>query len=341
MNGEADPALFTKEAQQAIVPRIKEQKGALASFGALKKLELHERKQSDEGLKLAYRVSLSTRPATCTLTSMRRARSRGSDCGRWIERGFMAATAQTRVTDRSRRFPWLTGGMGRRLAIGVALGWIVLVGVTIWRMRSLDELPDVGDPFDVALGAAAGRDRRCGQRLRRLCGGAPEALEPAEPDRRGTVRFASTVRLGRREEDTDLVIGLGGRSRVRGRQTRGPGDLAGRELASRCCLSTTERVVRRVGAVSDRGCETLRRLGGPGGLARSRSRQAREDAWDWYRAMLRSSRLVGRHGYLVQRLFGAGSTIWPLVASCDGRPTRASEPARSAAHWMTRWPPIP
>jgi D-alanyl-D-alanine carboxypeptidase len=56
MHGEADPELFTEEAQKAVVPRIKEQKGALASFGALKQLQLHERKKNDEGVHLEYRA---------------------------------------------------------------------------------------------------------------------------------------------------------------------------------------------------------------------------------------------------------------------------------------------
>ncbi len=50
----------------------------------------------------------------------------------------------------SRRFRWLPSSPGRRLAIVVFVGLSTFVGVTIWRMRSLDGLPDVGDPFDVA-----------------------------------------------------------------------------------------------------------------------------------------------------------------------------------------------
>ena len=61
----------------------------------------------------------------------------------------MAMTAKPTASNGSRWPRWLTSGRGRRLAIGVAVGWIALVGVTIWRMQSLDGLPDVGDPFDV------------------------------------------------------------------------------------------------------------------------------------------------------------------------------------------------
>src|SRR4051812_137801 len=62
----------------------------------------------------------------------------------------METTAQPTASKGPSRFRWLTGGPGRRLAFGVAVGWIAFVGVTIWRMRSLDGLPDIGDPFDVA-----------------------------------------------------------------------------------------------------------------------------------------------------------------------------------------------
>jgi hypothetical protein len=54
---------------------------------------------------------------------------------------------------------------------------------------------------------------------------------------------------------------------------------------------------------------------------------APEDAWDWYCAMVRSSRLIGRHGSLVQRLFGA--KIHDLAVRCILR--WASDPRVGAA----------
>ena len=65
-------------------------------------------------------------------------------------RSVTATAAERMASKGSRRFRWLTRGPGRRLAVLVAVGLIAVVGVTIWRMRSLDGLPDVGDPFDVA-----------------------------------------------------------------------------------------------------------------------------------------------------------------------------------------------
>src|SRR5829696_4681141 len=62
----------------------------------------------------------------------------------------MATASRPTESKGSRRFRWTDGGPGRRLAIGAIVGWIAFVGVTIWRTASLDGLPDVGDPFDVA-----------------------------------------------------------------------------------------------------------------------------------------------------------------------------------------------
>src|SRR5689334_20836761 len=66
----------------------------------------------------------------------------------------MTTNTQPAASEGSRRSRWPRAGPGRRLAIGVSLGLIAYVAVTIGRIRSLDGLPDVGDPFDVpgALG---------------------------------------------------------------------------------------------------------------------------------------------------------------------------------------------
>jgi D-alanyl-D-alanine carboxypeptidase len=56
MKGEADPELFTKDSKERLVTAIKQGKGTTASFGALKEFRLHERKQSDKGVKLRYRA---------------------------------------------------------------------------------------------------------------------------------------------------------------------------------------------------------------------------------------------------------------------------------------------
>ena len=57
MKGEANPDLFTKEAKEPTVAAIRQGKGKVASFGAMKEFRLHERKQSDQGVKLRYRAT--------------------------------------------------------------------------------------------------------------------------------------------------------------------------------------------------------------------------------------------------------------------------------------------
>jgi D-alanyl-D-alanine carboxypeptidase len=56
MKGEADPALFTAEAKKEMLPRLKEGKAMFARFGALKSLQLLERKATDPGMRLRYRA---------------------------------------------------------------------------------------------------------------------------------------------------------------------------------------------------------------------------------------------------------------------------------------------
>jgi hypothetical protein len=39
----------------------------------------------------------------------------------------------------------------RVFALGVVSLLALLAGITVWRMRDLGDLPDLGDPFDLAL----------------------------------------------------------------------------------------------------------------------------------------------------------------------------------------------
>ncbi len=76
MKGEADPDVFTKDSKEKIVAAIKQGKATTASFGAMKDFRLHERKQSDQGVKLRYRESLRTRLSTRCSISTRMAKLR-------------------------------------------------------------------------------------------------------------------------------------------------------------------------------------------------------------------------------------------------------------------------
>jgi hypothetical protein len=62
---------------------------------------------------------------------------------------IMASMAPPRESDESRRCRRLRYVRGHRLAVGISVGSSALVCVAILRMWSVDELPDIGDPFDV------------------------------------------------------------------------------------------------------------------------------------------------------------------------------------------------
>jgi D-alanyl-D-alanine carboxypeptidase len=59
LQGQADPELFTKQSKEILVAAIKQGKGSVGSLGALKEFRLHERKQSDQGVKLRYRATFA------------------------------------------------------------------------------------------------------------------------------------------------------------------------------------------------------------------------------------------------------------------------------------------
>jgi hypothetical protein len=56
-----------------------------------------------------------------------------------------SATGNTRGPSPPRR-----PGRGRLLAVAVVLGLAATVGISTWRLRSTDGIPDDGDPFDAA-----------------------------------------------------------------------------------------------------------------------------------------------------------------------------------------------
>ena len=63
----------------------------------------------------------------------------------------MASIAPLRESDESRRCRWLRYGRRPWFIAGISVGLIALVCITLWKMRSEDELPDIGDPFDVPV----------------------------------------------------------------------------------------------------------------------------------------------------------------------------------------------
>lgn len=225
----------------------------------------------------------------------------------------MSATAPHPAPGRTGRLRRFAGSPGRRLAIGVALGFAALIGGTLWRMRSLDGLPDIGDPFDAA-------------EVRR-------PVEIPDADNAFVAYAAAHQELKNPLTSTDearwsWLYGAawdGGFERLT--WTSAPQGV-------RDFLDTRRAAMEIWREGSGRGDAVYHRPGritmgtvidlipdaivfaALAALEGSRLEEAgaRDRAWDWYRAMLRASRLIGRHGTLVQRNFGA--RVHALAARC-------------------------
>ena len=225
----------------------------------------------------------------------------------------MATTAKPTASNGSRWSRWLASGRGRRLAIGVAVGWIALVGVTIWRMQSLDGLPDVGDPFEVT---EAGRP-----------------VEIPDADNAFVAYAAAKAKLGNtRNQVDDARMTLLWDSVWNNDLKPLTWSLASTDLrddleAKRAALEVwREGSGRRDALYHQPGLMKINtrlslmpdtiHFAGLATLEGSRLEDAgkQDEAWDWYHAILRSSRLVGRHGGFVQRLYG--ERIHALAVRC-------------------------
>ncbi len=195
---------------------------------------------------------------------------------------------QVRPSELSR----LRLGRGRLLALGVVVGLALVLGCSIWQVRSLGGLPDVGDPFDV--GAA----RR-------------PVVVPDEEN-------AYVVYAGAHKGHFQFPAGLAkidfkalswskaGQPVREFVEQKRPALERWREGSERpeALYHQPEEIAvdTLLGLVQD-----MRYLSQLAGLEGSRLEEdgTMGQAWEWYRAMLRFSRLVGRHGGLIERRVGA------------------------------------
>jgi hypothetical protein len=223
-------------------------------------------------------------------------------------------TAQPTVSDRPRRCRRPTGGRAQLLTIGVSLGLIAVVGVTIWRARSLDGLPDVGDPFDVAEA----------RRTVELPDADNAFVAYAAAARQKLMNPGNPIHKARWQSLYDAVW-VGEIKAL----TWSSAEPAIRDYLEdkRAAIEIWREGSRRRDALYQQPSQlsvdgwfpllgdTII-LAGLAALEGSRLEDAgaRDEAWDWFHAMLRSSRLVGRHGSLTARCYGA--RIHALAARC-------------------------
>ena len=214
-------------------------------------------------------------------------------CGAWFE-NIARSFRLVRLT----RF--------RFVALVVVSLLALLAGISVWRMRSANELPDIGDPFDITLAlrpiAIPDRDNafaayakgRIDSRV------APPELWDAtwncRIDALSWSKAKPEVRAFQQSNLATLQIWRDGSERADA-VYRQPSELA---FVTRPLLLLTESVLHS-GMAALEG-------------SRLEEQAAMAEAWVWYRAMLRSSRLVGRHGTFYERRYGA--QMHELAARC-------------------------
>jgi hypothetical protein len=184
----------------------------------------------------------------------------------------------------------------RVVALAV-VGLLALVaGISVWRMRSTDELPDVGDPFDVTLArrpiVISDRDNAYAAyaEARIALAGVPaefwEATWKCQIDAVTWSMAKSEIRAFQENNRYALDVWREGSERADALYHQPA------EMAFDTTLPLLQEVFLHSGLAALEG-------------SRLEEQAAMAEAWVWYRAMLRSSRLVGRHAALVERRFGA------------------------------------
>jgi hypothetical protein len=183
----------------------------------------------------------------------------------------------------------------RLVASAVVIALATLVGIFVWRLRSEGELPDLGDPFDVTLArqpvVIPDRDNAfaayANARIRLV--DMPEALgDAARKADENALRWSKAkpdIRKFQEESRPALEIWREGSERSDALYHQ-PGDYSVATI-----LSLMQEVYFHNALAALEGS----RLEEQGKMA---------EAWVWYRAMLRSSRMVGRHAGLVERAHG-------------------------------------
>ena len=192
----------------------------------------------------------------------------------------------------SANIPLVRLGRGRLLGVGFGAAFLAVLVIGIWGVLNLDGLPDVGDPFDVAaarrpididdsdnayvlFAQARGRQSTFTSALSKLdlttlvwSNAAPDIREYLEKNREALELW----RAG--SERPDALYHQPGQEAI---DTMLP-------------LAQDTMILSRLA-----------------GLEGSRHQEQGEmaEAWAWYRAILRSSRHIGKHGVSIERLMGA------------------------------------
>ncbi len=228
--------------------------------------------------------------------------------------GMMESRAETRVSTESSRGWRGRVTSGRALILGFVVACIGVPAIWIGGARSLEGLPDVGDPFDVALARQPveipddDNAYTFYSPARRLLTRYPDALRKVDWAQLSWPTVGNGVRDYLEENRPAIEAWREGTDRPDALYHQ-PGEMA---------IDTILPVVQDL--------RTLGRLADLEGT-RLEEQGAMGEAWSWYKAILRSSRHVGRHGVTIERLVGAAL----LEMSCRRINHWAADPRVDAA----------
>ena len=171
-------------------------------------------------------------------------------------------------------------------------GLALIAGLWIWRIRDVSDVPDVGDPFDVAE--------------------AQRSLIVAEADNAFVLYEAAEAKLGKPPEQLRRGVehGASGEDGPRGpivprTEPAGARALAKRHQPARCELycqpGTADSMTSRRPVWDLWPLCQLALLEGD----RLETAGKPSEAWPWYLGVLRCSRHIGQHGWIMERALGA------------------------------------
>jgi hypothetical protein len=193
------------------------------------------------------------------------------------------------------RWGWtapLPVGRGRLLTIGVAVASLFMLAIWIWGVRHADLLPDVGDPFDVEAERRPVRVADDDNAFALYADPNRSRLSLPAPFSKLDLATATWSEAG---EEVRAFVEAHKKALYRWRE--------GSDRPEAVYHQPDELMMDTLLAV-DEDVSLLVRLAS---LEGSRLEQdgKMSDAWIWYRAMLRSSRHVGMHGAIIERVIGA------------------------------------
>ena len=229
------------------------------------------------------------------------------------------------------RIPRVRPAWSRPLGVAFGAAFLAVLVIWIWGLPNLDRLPDVGDPFDVA---AARR---------------PIFIDDSD---NAYVLFAQakgkqsrfTSALAKLDLTTLVWSKAGAEIRDYLEKNREALELwrAGSERPDALYYQPGKEAIDTVLPL----VQDTMILSHLGGLEGSRYHDQGEmvEAWAWYRAILRSSRHVGKHGVSIERLMGAHMhkhaarriLDWASDSRVDARLLRKALDDTLAADAMTR-----